>query len=963
MKIQYKNIYIFITLLSLLINNALQAQEVNNEALINQDTIGISIEENHMDIGYDKQRREKVTSSISTVKGKDLEQNFNLNLGNTLYGRLAGATVTQGGSEPGISAPGISIRGLNTFGNAGSGPLYVIDGFVTSGSGTSNAFMQLVPEEIESISILKDASATAVYGARAANGVVLVTTKTGKEGPMKVSFTTRQGFNQAQSLPKFLGAYDYSLLYNEALANDGLAQKYTASDLEAYKNGSDPLFHPNVNWYDEVLQPIAPVASYDIKFTGGDKFIKYFVMANAINSNGLIKEFGDLDEESSNSKYEKYNFRSNLDLNITKNLLAEFKIGGAIERIRNPGTYNVGGTFTLLQQLPPNAFPVFNPNGSYGGTNIYANPVGNLLSTGFAETNTRTILASLKITQKLDVITKGLSVSGAIANNNYFESGTIKTKTYPRFSITKGANDAVIYSPATGQLSPLTNTDETLDQYRNITIQAFLNYNRTFGKSDISAMTMFNTDNITLNGTTANATDPYKHNSFSGRLTYMYDNRFIAEFSGSYMGTETFAPGKRYGFFPAGSVGYIISNESFLKDNNTLNFLKLRASYGLVGNDVIQTLGSGTRYGYFQTYGGPGYTFGTGNSGFGGFQENTIANPNITWEKEKTLNIGLDFTIFKNLHISYDYFNRDRYDILVSANSIIPAFTGIPSPNLNQGKTKSEGFDMSLRYNFNSKKQFRFFAEINGGYFENKIVFNAEAPNLNTQSLRTNSVIGQPFGLNAIGFYSADDILLRQTDPASVPGVVTEVIKAGDIKYQDIGGPNGMPDGIIDVNDVMAIGNPSMPNFTMGLHTGFKYKGFDADFVLQGVTGNTVYLGGNTFHAFQGNGQVGPIALNRWTPETAATADYPRLSSRDNLNNYQYSNFWQRDGSFIKLRSAEIGFTFPTNVAKSIKMDSVRFFLTGTNIFSIDKIEYGDPESLAGYPVMRTINMGINLQL
>lgn len=973
MKLQYTTKFLLILLLNVLGNTVSQAQDKEKATSADQDSVHVAVaaKPKLVNIGYDLQPITKVTGAISTVYGKDLEKNFTLNLGNTLYGRLPGLTVVQGSSEPGAAAPNLFIRGINTFGGASNSPLYVIDGYISSGSGNSNAFMQLLPEEIETISILKDASATAVYGARGANGVILVTTKSGKEGPMKISFTTKQGFNQAQSLPQFLGAYDYSVLYNEALANDGLALKYTAADLEAYKNGSDPLFHPNVNWYDQVLQPVAPVASYNLTFRGGDEFIKYFVLVNALNSNGLFKEFGDLNDESSNSKYEKYNFRSNLDLKLSKNLSAEFKIAGSIEQTKNPNNYTTGGTFNLLQQLPPNAFPVYNPNGSYGGTSIYSNPVGNMLSTGFYKNNSRTILTSLKFTEKLDMLTQGLSVSGAMSISNYFESGSRKSKEYPRYSISKGAMGETIYSPAIGQLTSLAGAEETLDQYRNNTYQAFLNYNRTFGKSDISAMAMFNSDNITLYrpasdpnaAPTANSTDPYKHNSGVGRITYMYDNRFIAEFSGAYMGTEIFAPGKRYGFFPAGSVGYILSNESFLKDNKTINFLKLRASYGLVGNDIIASQGSATRYAYTQTFGNTGYPFGTGNVSSGGLNENTIANPNVTWEKEKSLNVGMDFTIFKNLEVSYDYFNRDRYDILVPSNTSIPAFSGIPSPNLNQGKSNSEGFDVAARYNFNSKKDFRFFAEINAGYVKNKIIFNAEALQLNTQLYATGQAIGQPFGLNAIGFYTEDDIIKRQADPQSVPGVLTEVIKAGDIKYQDIGGPEGKPDGIIDSNDRMAIGKPSQPYLTMGLHSGFRYKGFDADFVFQGVTGNTVYLGGNTFQAFQGNGQVGPIALNRWTPQTADTADYPRLSSKDNLNNYQFSNFWQRDGSFIKLRSAEIGFTLPDNVAKSVRIDSIRLFLTGTNIFSLDKIEYGDPESLTGYPVMRTFTFGLNLQL
>lgn len=969
MKIQYTTKFLLIILLNVLGSIVSQAQD-KEKVDSPQDTVMSAIVPKCINIGYDTQSAEKNTSAISTVYGKDLQKNFTLNLGNTLYGRLPGLTVMQGGSEPGAAAPSLFVRGINTFGGASNTPLYVIDGFISSGSATSNAFMQLLPEEIETISILKDASATAVYGARAANGVILVTTKRGTEGPMKISFTTRQGFNQAQSLPQFLGAYDYSFLYNEALANDGLAPKYTAADLQAYRDGSDPVFHPDVNWYGQVLQSAAPVASYDLTFRGGDKFIKYFVMINALNSNSLFKEFGDLNDESSNSKYEKYNFRTNLDFKLSKNLSAEFKIAGSIEQTKNPNNYTTGGTFNLLQQLPPNAFAVYNPNGSYGGTSIYSNPVGNMLSTGFYKNNSRTILTSLKFTEKLDMLTPGLSVSAAASINNFFESGSRKSKQYPRYSISRGALGETIYSPVIGQLTSLAGAEETVDQYRNNTFQAFVNYNRTFGKSDLSAMVMFNNDNITLYGPasdptvpTANSTDPYKHNVGAGRITYMYDNRFIAEFSGAYMGTEIFAPGKRYGFFPAGSVGYILSNESFFKDNKTINFLKLRASYGLVGNDIIASQGLSTRYGYTQTFGGAGYFFGTGNTAVPGYAENTIANPNITWEKEKSLNIGMDFTIFKNLEISYDYFNRDRYDILVPSNTSIPAFSGIPTPNLNQGKSNSEGFDVAARYNFNSKKAFRFFAEVNAGYAKNKIIFNAEALQLNTQLYGTGQAIGQPFGLKAIGFYSQDDIIKRQADLRSVPGVLTEVIRAGDIKYQDIGGPEGKPDGIIDSNDRTPIGNTGQPFLTMGLHTGFHYKGFDADFVFQGVTGNTVYLGGNTFQAFQGNGKIGPIALNRWTPQTAETADYPRLSSKDNLNNYQFSDFWQRDGSFIKLRSAEIGFTLPDSVANSARIDSIRLFLTGTNIFSLDKIEYGDPESLTGYPVMRTFTLGVNLQL
>ncbi len=965
---KYKKRVLALLLLNSMLLQVSQAQTAVSDTALENSSGNFT---GYKNIGFGSQPAKLVTSSISTVKGQDIEKNFSTSLGNTLYGRLAGLSVTQGGSEPGASSPGLFIRGLNTFGGASNSPLYIIDGYVSNGAGTSNAFTQLIPEEIESITVLKDAAATAVYGARGANGVVLVTTKTSKEGPLKISFTVKQGFNQAQSYPEFLDAYNYASLYNEALSNDGLPAKYSLADLEAYKNHSDPVFHPDVNWYDEVLRKTAPVSSYNLTFGGGDKNIRYFAALNAITSGGLFKKFGDVSDESSNSKYTKYNFRSNIDVTLSKRLLAEFKIAGSIEESLNPNNYTTGGTFSLLQQLPPNAFPVYNPIGNYGGTSIYSNPVANLLSTGFYKDNSRTVLSSLKFTEQLDMITDGLSASAAVSINNFFESGSRKFKQYPRYSLTLGPLGDTIYSPAIGQLTSLGGGEETLDQYRNLIVQAFLNYHRTFGKNDITGMLMFNTDNITVFGPasdpanpTANSTDPYKHNSAAARFTYAYNNKYIAEASMGYMGSEIFAPGKRYGFFPAGSIGWIASNEDFLKKNKYINFLKVRGSYGLTGNDIVASQGLSTRYAYTATFGGGGYFFGTGNTAVGGFAENAIANPNITWEKEKSLNVGIDATIFKNFDISVDFFKRDRYDIIVSSASTIPAFLGLAVvPNLNQGKSNNKGFDLSLRYNSNSKKALQFFAEVNMSYAKSKIVFNAEALQLNAQLYSTGQVIGQPFYLKAIGFYTADDIAKRLIDPKSVPAVLTEVIKAGDIKYQDIGGPAGVPDGFIDANDRMPLGNPALPNFMAGLHTGFKYKNFDLDFVLQAVTGNTVYLGGNTFQAFQGNGQIGPIALNRWTAATAETADYPRLSSRDNLNNYQLSSFWQRDGSFIKLRSAEIGYTLPEKIISRLKINSARFFVNGTNLFSIDKIEYGDPESLTGYPVMRTITGGIRIQL
>ncbi len=944
-----------------------------NEAERNTDTVWLN---NHLpvaNIGFGTQPVKHVSSAITILGGgENINKNFTINVGDALYGRLTGVTVSQGGSEPGAAVPTLFVRGRNTFGDASTAPLYVIDGFISNGSSTSNAFMQLVPEEIESITVLKDASATAIYGSRAANGVILVTTKRGQEGTLKVSFTTRQGFSQAQQLPKFLNAYDYARLYNEARANDGLAPLYTDADLAAYQTGGDPYFHSNVNWYNELLRPAAPVSSYDLNLSGGDKSVKYYVVLNALRSTGLYKNFGDESDESSNSTYSRYNFRSNLDINLSKRFAVEFRIGGSIEEKKNPFDYTTASTFNLLASLPPNSFPVYNANGTFGGSSLYANPFANLLATGFYQTNARTVLTSLKATEQLDMITKGLSVSADISINSYFKSGSDKTKQYARYTPVKtpsGGDSSILVTGS--QKTSLSSIEQTLDQYRNLIIQTFINYGRTFGKSEVSAMLMFNRDEITLFGPTGdpanptgNSTDPYRNNTGAGRATYIYNNKYIAEFSSAYSASNLFPKGKRGGFFPAGSVGWIASNEDFLKKSKAINFLKLRGSYGLVGNDLIVGLGLSTRYSlYTQTFGGGSYVFGTGNTTSFGNAEALLANPNITWEKEKSYNIGVDATFFKNFDLTADYFNRDRYDILVASNSTLPQYLGAVTPFLNQGKSNNKGFEIALRYNSNTTKTFRYFVEGNLSYSKNKIVFNAEALQLNKNLLRTGYAIGQPFGLKAIGFFSQAEIDARVLDPKSYPAPLTDVIKAGDIKFQDIGGPEGKPDGIIDGNDQMAIGHPFTPNLIAGLHGGLQYKGFDIDFVLQGVTGNSVSLGGNYFYAFQNNGQISPIALGRWTPQTAATATYPRLSSTNNLNNYQFSTFWLRDASFIKLRSAEIGYSISNKLSGKARLKGVRIFVNGTNLFSLDKIPYGDPESLTGYPVLRTITGGVKINL
>lgn len=900
-------------------------------------------------IAYGRQPVWKITSALSTVSGRDLQKSFTTNLGNTLFGRIPGLTVQQSGGEPGNDSPTLIGRGVNTFtSGTGRNLLIMVDGFESS-------YEQLVPDEIESISLLKDASSTAIYGLRGANGVLLITTKRGSDGPLVVNFSTQQGFHTASRLPQFLGSYDYARLYNEGLQNDGKAPLYTDADLEAYRTGSDPYFHPNVNWYGEVLKKTAPISNYNLNFRGGNSTVRYFVLLNAIRSNGLYKNVGDMDPESVNSKYSRFNFRSNVDINLTKRLSASLTLGGSVEDKANPAGTTTAAFFNSLATLPPNAFPVYNQDGTFGGTSALSNPLANLLQTGSYTSNGRTLQSTLKMTEQLDMLAKGLSISAAVSFNNFFRSYSDKTKTYERVYATRNATGETVYSRF-GQNTSLVGNESNSDQWRNVIFQGFLNYDRTFGNHGISALLMYNSDSYTSinNTTTAVQSLPFKHVGGGGRLTYSNRNTYIGELSFGYMGSENFPKARRYGFFPAASVGWIVSNEKFLKESSTISYLKLRGSYGLSGNDQI----GGSRFMFEQRY--PytaAYYLGTANTQAFGLAEGAAANPDVSWEKQKTLNIGLELTLARRLDIALDLFQNNRYAILVAPNRTVPQYTGITLPLLNQGKVDNKGFEATVRYSNqpvagSSVGPFQYMIEASGWYAQNKIVYNAEAIRLFDYQYATGRPVGQPFGLEALGLFR------DQADIAASPRQIFAAVQPGDVKYKDQNG-----DGIINQNDTRPIGNTSVPTLTLSLHSKLQYKGFDLDFLFQGVTGRTAYFGGTLFHAFQNNGQIGPIALDRWTPETAATATYPRLSAANNLNNFQYSSFWQRDGSFIKLRSLELGYTLPTPLLDKVRLTTARVFLNGTNLFSLDRLQgYIDPEVNSGYPALRTVSAGVRIQ-
>ena len=891
-------------------------------------------------VAYGIQPKWMTTGAVSSVKGNELKS-FVPNIANMLNGQIPGLVVQQWGCEPGADSPAMNARGVNTYGS-GTGLFIVIDGFQS----TEAYFQQLTPQEIESITLLKDASATAIYGSKGANGVLLITTKRGTSDKIKINFSIQSGFQQPLRLPEFLGAYDYATLYNEALVNDGKSPFYTPMDLEAYKTGNDPIFHPDVDWYGTILRKAAPITNYNFTASGSNEYFRYFVLLNVLDDRSLYRKAGNVSDFSKNGTYTRYNFRTNIDVKLSKRLQGAVTLGGTIEDKTNPGTSeNTSGMFDLMSSIAPNAFPVYVSTGMYGGNSMYSNPLGDLMQTGYTSYNGRSLQAIFQLKGDLGFITPGLSVNGAVGFNTYFKSYSKKSRQYARYSVDRDNADEIIYTTY-GQNTSLAGDESSSSQWRDYSLQASLNYNRTFnGLHNIDAIYLGSYNDYVVTGTDLS----YKNIAMGGRVTYSYDKRYIGEFSFGYNGTENFPKGHRFGFFPAGSLGWILSNEAFLKGNPIPNYLKLRASYGIVGNDNI----GGIRYMFDQYYDGYGYHLGNSNNVQDGLVQGKLANPDVTWEKEKKFNVGFEATLVNKIDVSFDYFIQKRSNILSQPYRTVPDYLGISRPDINIGKVGNKGLETSIRYNGIGKKDLTYFVETSLWYAKNKVVYNAEAIQENEYLYGTGRIVGQPFVLEAIGFFKDEDDILKS------PTQTFTDVRPGDIKYKDQN-----KDGKIDSNDYYPIGYTSMPQITLGLHGGITFKGFDMDIFFQGAANRTVYCGGKYYHAFQNDAKVSSIALGRWTPETAETATYPRLSSENNLNNYQASSFWQKNGNFLKLRSLEIGYTLPFQLSRKINLEKVRIFANGTNLFSLDHMDgFTDPETMSGYPALRTISFGLSIQL
>ena len=951
-------------------------------------------------VGYTKQRKETMIGSVATITTKDLTQSPTANINNALAGRLPGLIVNQyAGGEPGVDQSELFIRGKATYGNQSA--IVIVDGIERDMS-------YLAPDEIETFTILKDASATAAYGIRGANGVIVITTKRGKAAEKAtVNLKASIGINQPIGFPEYLGSADYATLYNEARLNDA---KMTGADISSLNlfsqqaidnfrrakgDNSDGLGY-DWDYYDFAFKP-GLQEDVSLSIRGGTDKVRYYVLANYFSQGGNYK-YSNAGEYDSQTKFTRYNFRSNIDININRYLSTRLDLGARITDRNAPGT-TAGRLMTICATQPPylpilveeNAHPQNeeyiqqNPRGMLYGDNIYRyNLLGELSRTGYLNEKNTYLNGSFAMNLDMEFLTKGLKAEvmfsydaseGRWINRKLdtYKDGYREYPKYATFMPIEGSDAYMAGGHYTGAYK--TGNKYDIDQTigngfsHNASdgrtyIQARLDYNRLFSnRHEVTAMLLANRGNRTVNNELA-----YHSQGITGRFAYYYNQKYLMEFNFGYNGSENFAPGKRYGFFPAGSIGWVVSEEEFMKKASWIDFLKVRASYVLVGSDNVSS-----RFPYLAFYGGgSGYDFGNNfGTNVGGTSEGNLANANLTWEKARKLNVGIDFTTLnQRLALTIDAFYEYRFDIITDMNSDgimgYPDIVGKDAALQNLGEVSNRGVDIELSWNDKIGKDFRYYIRPNLTFSRNRLEYKAEVARKNSWRKETGKRLYENF------VYVFDHFVADQEEADRLNKIGYQPwgqLIPGDVVYKDLD-----RDGVIDDEDRTAMGNPRSPELMFGIPFGFQYKNFDFSVLLQGATKSSILLNGAAvfdFPQFEQDkiGRVKKMHLDRWTPETAATAKYPALhyGTHDNNKNGNSSLFLY-DASYLRLKNVEIGYNVSPKLLRKFHVQQARIYVQGLNLLTFDKLGDVDidPETKSGdgaswYPIQKVFNFGIDI--
>ena len=918
-------------------------------------------------VGFGTQKKESVVGAITAIKSEELQVPVR-SLSNSLGGRVAGIISVQSSGEPGKDDAQFWIRGISTF-TGNRNPLVLVDGI-------ERPMNNVDPLEIESFSVLKDASATAVYGVRGANGVILITTKRGFDGPAKVDARYEHGFSYATKRPSYLNAYERSLLFNEAIdANPSASQsmKYSEAELIAMRDGTDPELYPDIDWQEVLMKDFTMNEKFSVNISGGGKNVRYFTAMSIYNQEGQYEvnpgqytwvpsEIGPFGK---NVSYTRYNFRSNVDMDLGRYTTVSLGLQGNVAVNTEPSVSS-SNIYMWINNCAPNAFPVLYKDGKFPGRDGLYNPYIQLTQRGYKQTTTNELRANLTIKQDFSFLTKGLNVIVRYAYDAVNYNDAVRERELTLYEAT-GRDDAgeLIYKTIdANKQQEYLNYSSSAWGNKNQYFEASLNYDRTFKKHEVGGLLLYYMkDYRSITAASYINSLPNRSLGLAARATYSYDERYLLELNLGYNGSENFPKNQRMGLFPAVAAGWVISNEKWLKDNAVLTWLKIRASYGQVGSDQIGS----TRFAYLSTLkdanGSSGYGINF-NQGMGGLAEDQLAAENITWEVATKYNLGLEVGLWDSLTGTFEAFYERRNNIFLQPQ--ISEIAGLQNPAYaNSGVMDNRGFEVTLEYNKVFDNDLVLTARGNYTFARNRYIDDGKVYKNEWQDIR-GTRYGERLLYDAMHLFSQEEIDALP-DYYRQFSLTKDQLRPGDIRYRDVN-----DDGKITEDDRIWSSSPSIPESMFGFGASLAWKGFDFSFLMQGALGGSTYLtAGWYFQPFQAERDpkyMGNIMVNfrdRWTEDNPNPYAFsPRLYMGQNVNNYEQSTWWVRKSNYLRLKNLEFGYTLPRKVLDKMRIENLRFYVSAQNLYTFGKFakEFWDPEVAAdAYPIQATVFLGVNL--
>lgn len=907
-------------------------------------------------IGYHKaQRLEESTSSVSTVYNEEFNKRSAKNIANSLFGYGTGLTTLQGSGRYADAEPTFFVRGLQSLST--NNPLILVDGI-------ERDITDVTPEEVETVTVLKDAAAVAIYGNKGINGVVNITTKRGAYNTREIKFTYDHGFGWQARKPKFVNSYDYANAMNEALVNDGLTARYTQDELKAFQYGQYPYLYANVDWLGETYRDMDATNIYNISFRGGASKFRYYAMANLTTNKGFIANPYMNDGYSTQDQYSRANLRTNLDIDLTEKTKLKLNLLGILSETRTPGANandkEGADLWDMIYTLPSAAFPARLENGTWGGSATWAgtkNPLAVSQAAAYTKFHERTLFADMTLTQDLSSITPGLGASGMLSYDNYAQywENHSKTFVYGSNSVTAWENNlprnTTYYTD--GKESSMGSDAKCIAFTRVFNFAATLFYDKQLNEaSKIYSQLKWDYEYRNTKGTDQTW---YRQNA-SFYTHYGYKDKYFADLSIIASASNKLAPGHRWSVSPTVGLAWIMSKENFMKDISWINFMKLRASFGVINTDRLPLDDDDEVTNYWeQTYGGGSfYPFDTNYSvGTQSWSLGRLASLNSTHEKAYKYNFGLDASLFNGLDFSFDAYYERRSDIWVSSSGHYSSVLGFTAPYENGGIVDSWGVEIGANY----RKRIANVTLNVGANFtlaKNEIIEQMEEPRMYDNLITTGNPLKQTYGMQVLGYFK------DQVDIENSPKQAFGEVKPGDIKYKDVNGDN-----IIDANDKVAIGySTTAPEIYYSFNLGAEWKGLGFDAMFQGTGRYSAVLNTKSLYwPLINNTTISQEYYdNRWTPENQ-DAKYPRLSSQSNENNYQTNTLWLADRSFLKLRSVELYYKFPQALIKKSKiLNNAKVYVRGVDLLCFDKINIADPEVYgATYPLTRSVVAGLTI--